>query len=191
MALTATAPRVLADFAPRTWATHLTMALIGAGVVGVLAQVKVFLPGNPVPLTGQTLGVLLVAGALGWGRGVLAMVMYAGLGIAGVPWFASASAGFQFAAFGYVLGFVAAAAVVGTLAERGMTRRVSGVALIFAIGSVTIYAVGASWLAVVVGMGWSQAFTLGVVPFVVGDVVKAAIAAALLPSAWALSRRFN
>jgi biotin transport system substrate-specific component len=191
MAISAPAPRVLADAAPANLVTHALLVLSGATFVGVLAQVRFYLPDNPVPITGQTLGVLLVAAALGSARGATAMGLYAGLGVAGMPWFAGASAGFQFASFGYILGFVAAAWIVGRLAERGLTHTPWATAAIMIIGSVTIYAFGAAWLATVFGMGWETALAKGVMPFLLGDTVKLLLAAGLLPTTWLAVKRLN
>lgn len=188
MAFTAT-PRVLADAAPKSLVSDLALVVTGATVVGLLAQIRFYLPDNPVPVTGQTLGVLLVAAALGSARGASAMGLYAGLGVAGLPWFAGATGGFAFASFGYVLGFIAAAWVVGRLAEYGMSRSVLRTALTMTAGSVVIYAFGASWLAFAFGLGVTKAFSTGVVPFVIGDIVKMAIAAGLLPATWSLIKR--
>ena len=186
MAITATHPRVLADTAGTSFIANVALVLSGATFVGLLAQVRFYLPENPVPVTGQTLAVLLVAAALGSHRGALAMGLYAALGMAGVPWFAGATAGFAFASFGYVLGFIASAWVVGKLAEHGMSRSGVRTGVTMAVGSVVIYAFGASWLAFAFGMGISQAISVGVVPFLLGDVVKLVLAAGLFPAMWKL-----
>jgi biotin transport system substrate-specific component len=184
VASTTTAPRVVADAAPATLATNALLVVSGATIVGLLAQVRFYMPDNPIPITGQTLGVLLVAAALGSGRGTAAMTLYAGFGIAGMPWFAGATAGFQFASFGYILGFIAAAWVVGRLAERGMSRTPLTTAVTMLAGSLVIYAFGATWLASIFGLGWEAALSKGVLPFLIGDTLKLALAAGLLPAAW-------
>jgi biotin transport system substrate-specific component len=189
VATTSPMPRVVADVVPSTLATNALLVVSGATLVGLMAQVRFYLPDNPVPITGQTFAVLLVAAALGSARGAMAMGLYAGFGVAGMPWFAGATAGFQFASFGYVMGFIAAAWVVGRLAERGLSRTPWGTATAMVIGSFIIYAIGATWLAVVFGLGWETAITKGVMPFLLGDVLKLALAAGLLPTAWlAISR---
>jgi biotin transport system substrate-specific component len=177
-------PRVVADVVPSTMATNALLVVSGATLVGLMAQVRFYLPDNPVPLTGQTFAVLLVAAALGSARGATAMGLYAGFGVAGMPWFAGATAGFQFASFGYILGFIAAAWVVGRLAEGGLSRTPWGTATAMVIGSAIIYAIGATWLAMVFGLGWEMAIAKGVVPFLLGDVLKLTLAAGLLPTAW-------
>jgi biotin transport system substrate-specific component len=182
---------VLADLVPRTALLQATLVVGGAAVVGLLAQVVVPLSFTPVPLTGQTLGVLLVGSALGARRAFAALALYAVAGLAGVPWFAGGGSGWSAAAFGYVLGFVAAAALCGALARRGADRSVFRALGSMVVGSAAVYAVGVAWLAVVVGVPGSKLFAIGVAPFLVGDAVKAALAAGLLPGAWRLLARFE
>ena len=88
------------------------------------------------------------------------------------------------ATFGYILGFVLAAAVVGTLAQRGWTRTPWRTFAAMLIGSGVIYAVGVPWLKAAVGVTWAQAFSLGLTPFLVGDLLKAAVAAGIFTIAW-------
>ncbi len=189
MSTTIPAPRVVADAFPRSLATNAMLVTGGAVFIGLAAQLFVYLPGNPVPITGQTFAVLLAAAALGLSRGVLATVLYAVAGILGVPWFAGASHGVVTASFGYILGFILAAAIVGALAQRGLTRTVGLTFLTMLVGSVAIYAVGLPWLKVATGLGWGTAFGLGVTPFVLADLIKAGLAAGLFAAEWALIRR--
>ncbi len=104
-----------------TRVANIVLVLGGSAFVGISAQVIIPLPFTPVPLTLQTFAVLLVGAALGTWRGVASMVVYAAVGIAGVPWFSGGSSGWGGASFGYILGFIVAAGVVGRLAERGAT----------------------------------------------------------------------
>lgn len=189
MSVATTSPRVIADAAPSSWATDAFLVVAGATFVGLFAQIRFYLPDNPVPITGQTFAVLLIAAALGSVRGASAMGLYAGLGVAGMPWFAGAMAGFQFASFGYVLGFVAAAWTVGRLAERGYSRTPWATAFTMTVGSLVVYVFGATWLATIFGMGWEGAISKGVVPFIVGDILKLALAAGVLPATWLLVKR--
>jgi biotin transport system substrate-specific component len=182
---------VLADLVPRTALLQSTLVVGGAAVVGLLAQVVVPLSFTPVPLTGQTLGVLLVGSALGARRAVAALTLYAVAGLAGVPWFAGGGSGWSAAAFGYVLGFVAAAALCGALARRGGDRSMLRALGSMVLGSAAVYAVGVAWLAVVVGVPGHKLLAIGVAPFLVGDAIKAALAAGLLPGAWRLLARFE
>lgn len=188
MALTAPAPRVLADVVPQSAVRDALLVAGGAAFVGLAAQVAVPLPFTPVPVTGQTFAVLLTAAAIGPLRGVLSMMLYLLAGLAGVPWFASQSAAFEggvlVASFGYIVGFVVAAAVVGRLAERGWTRSPLRTAAIMVLGNVIIYAVGVTWLAINLGVGLGQAVEWGLTPFVAGDLLKVALAAGLFPLAW-------
>jgi biotin transport system substrate-specific component len=157
-------------------------ALVGgfALAIGLSARLAVPLPGTPVPVTAQTLVVLLGAAALGGRRAGLGASLYLVLGLAGTPWF-TATGG---ATLGYIVGFVAAAALVGRLASSATARSVVGTALLMALGNIVIYAFGASFLALYLGIGAGQAITIGVLPFLLGDAAKIAVAAALLPATW-------
>ncbi|MEN6408267.1 MAG: biotin transporter BioY [Anaerolineaceae bacterium] len=169
----------------RSRLADLGMVLTGSLVVALLAQVRIPLLFTPVPLTGQTLGVLLVAAALGSRRGAAALALYLVEGLAGLPVFAGGSLGLarlMGPTGGYLIGFIAAAYLVGSLAEKGWDRRWDRVALMFVLGEVVIYLFGAGFLATVTGI--PQAWAAGVAPFLLGDVLKAAAAAALLPAAW-------
>lgn len=181
--------RVLADALPRTRLTDLAVVVGGAAIVGLLAQVDWQVPGWPVPFTGQTLGVLLVAAAIGSARGAIAMALYGGAGIAGLPWLAGGAHGWPQFTFGYLVGFIAAAALVGALAERGWTS--SGVRTIgtMLLGTIVIYAFGVPWLAVAMHASAADALAAGMTPFLVTDVLKVFAAAALLPDAQARLRR--
>jgi biotin transport system substrate-specific component len=183
------APRVLADSLARSRAFDVALVAAGSLFIGIAAQVSIHLPGNPVPITGQTFAVLLVAAGTGLLRGVAATLLYAVLGLVGVPWFAGASSGYVSATFGYILGFVAAAAVVGGLAQLGWTRAPWRTAAAMVIGDLTIYAIGVPWLKATLGLTWAKAFSLGFTPFLVADLLKAALAAGLFTGAWALVDR--
>ena len=188
-------PAVLADAFPRTAARNAVLVIAGAAFVGLAAQVAVPLPFTPVPVTGQTFAVLLTAAALGTWRGVASMLLYAALGLAGVPWFAGGSSAFQDGAlvvsFGYVLGFIAAAALVGALAERGATRSAAGTAGLMVLGNLVIYSIGVTWLAAALDVTLGRALELGVQPFLLGDALKVALAAGLFPLAWRAVDRFT
>ena len=159
-----------------------------AALVGALAQISVRLSFTPVPITGQTLGVLLAGTALGWRRGAAAMALYAVAGVAGVPWFAGHSSGYASASFGYIIGFFFAATACGYLAERGADRSVLSSLPAMLAGEILIYGFGCAWLAIDLHLGLSATVADGLTPFLIGDAIKAAIAAALLPAAWALTR---
>jgi len=184
MALTTPVPRVLADYAANTRLAQIALVAGGAAFVGVAAQIAIPLPFTPVPLTLQTFAVLLVGAALGSLRGVLSMVIYLLVGMVGVPWFAEGSSGFSSASFGYILGFIVAVFIVGRLAERGASTTAARSAALMVIGNLAIYAVGVTWLKFAVDVNWATALSLGVVPFLIGDAVKIALAAGLLPLSW-------
>jgi len=153
--------------------------------IALLAQLRFPLPFTPVPVTGQTLAVLLVAAALGRSRAVSSVVAYLVLGALGLPLFTGFGSGLERLAGptgGYLIGFFPAAVLVGFLAEKGWSRRWLRSLAAMALGSLLIYAFGALWLARFTGL--ARAFSLGVLPFIPGDLVKVGIATALLPSAW-------
>jgi biotin transport system substrate-specific component len=182
-------PLVLADLLPGTLVRDVALVVGAAGFVGLLAQISIHLSFTPVPITGQTLGVLLAGAALGWRRAAAAMALYAVAGVAGVPWFAGHSSGYASASFGYVLGFFLAATLCGYLAERGADRSVLKSVPAMLAGEVVIYAVGMTWLALDLHLGASAAIAAGLTPFLAGDAIKAAIAAGLLPAAWKIAGR--
>jgi len=182
----------------RSWARFYDAAVIVGGslVVALCAQVAV---GFPVPITGQTFGVLMVAVLLGPRRGVLCMLTYLAEGLMGLPVFAQGKAGLV-ALFGptggYLVGFVPAAYVVGTLARCGWDRRPATTVLAMALGNVAIYACGLAWLSVLVyfagrPLGGRSVLAVGLYPFLVGDAVKIVLAAILLPAGWRLIRHFG
>ena len=120
-------------------------------------------------------------------RGVLAMSLYLVAGVLGAPVFSNHTSGWGGASFGYVIGFVVAAAVVGRLAEGGATRGVARTAGVMVIGNLVIYAVGVPWLMAVANVSLPRALALGVVPFLIGDAIKVAAAAGLFPATWRLT----
>ncbi|XVV05003.1 biotin transporter BioY [Actinosynnema sp. CA-248983] len=180
--------RVLADLVPGSLARDIALVVAGAGLTGLAAQVALPVPGSPVPITGQTFAALLVGAALGWQRGGASMVLYLIAGVAGVPWFQGASSGMP-ASLGYVVGFVFAGVLVGHLAARGGDRTVLRTVGTMALGNLVIYAFGVPWLMAAANVGFGKALALGVTPFLIGDAIKIALAAGLLPAAWALVKR--
>ena len=163
------------------------VVLAGSVLVALTAQVALPLPFTPVPITGQTFGVLLVGALLGSRRGAAALLAYLAEGAAGLPVFAGATGGaWKFAGptGGYLVGFVLAAWITGRLAEAGWDRGYLRTATAMALGTLAIFACGWAWLTVLVGP--VVAFGAGVAPFAIGGLVKIALAAALLPSGWKL-----
>ncbi|WP_316521505.1 biotin transporter BioY [Kitasatospora brasiliensis] len=193
---TATTPTprraVLADLLPAastrlgTQARDLALVVGGAALTGVAAQLSVNVPGSPVPVTGQTFAALLVGTALGARRGIASLALYLLAGMAGLPWFAEGTSGWAMPSFGYVLGFVLAAAVTGALARRGADRTPVNTAVTMVLGSLAIYAVGVPYLALTLHVSLARAAELGLYPYLVGDALKAAFAAGALPLAWKL-----
>lgn len=180
-------PRVLADLVPGALVRDIALVIGAAAITGLAAQVSIHLPFTPIPISLQTFTVLLSGAALGPLRGGLGMLLYLVAGMAGVPWFAEQRSGFDFPSFGYIIGFVLAAAVVGWLARRGLDRSVWGTVAIMVLGNLVIYTVGVSWLANSLGVDIPRALELGAWPFLIGDALKIALAAGLLPAAWWLA----
>ena len=191
MALASPAPRVLADYLPHTKVANIALVLGGSVFVGLSAQVAIPLPFTPIPLTLQTFAVLLVGAALGSWRGMASLLVYAVAGSAGVPWFSAGSSGWGGASYGYILGFIVAAGVVGRLAERGATLTPLRTAALMVVGNVVIYAVGVTYLKFAIDAPWSTALSLGVTPFLLGDALKIALAAGLFPATWRLTQRLR
>ncbi|QOV38318.1 biotin transporter BioY [Streptomyces ferrugineus] len=180
---------VLADLIPASRVRDLALVVGGAALTGLAAQIAVPVPGSPVPVTGQTLAVLLVGTALGAGRGFLSLALYALAGIAGVPWFAEGTSGAAAPSFGYILGMILASTVVGALARRGADRTALRTVGAMLLGEAVIYAVGVPYLALATGMSASAAIAAGLTPFLIGDALKAALAMGALPTAWKLINR--
>lgn len=179
-------PVVLADIVPGTLVRDIALIAGGAAFVGLLAQVSIHLSFTPVPITGQTLAVLLTSSTLGWRRGTAAMLLYALAGLAGVPWFAAGASGYIGASFGYIIGFILCAGVCGRLAEHRADRKLTGSIPAMFLGEVVMYATGVTWLAFDLHVGAAKAISLGLTPFIIADLIKAGIAALVLPSAWRL-----
>ena len=129
--------------------------------------------------------------ALGPWRGGAAMLLYLVAGVAGVPWFANQESGMAFASFGYIIGFVPAAMVVGALASRGADRTVGGTVAIMVLGNLIIYAFGVPWLMASLNLPLFVGLESGLWPFVIGDALKIALAAGLLPLTWRLVGRHD
>lgn len=175
---------VLADLVPASRVRDVALVVGGAALTGIAAQLAVPVPGSPVPVTGQTFAALLVGTALGARRGLFALALYAMAGAAGVPWFAEGGSGIGMPSFGYVLGMLLAAVLVGSLARRGGDRSAWRMAGTMLLGSAVIYAVGVPYLALATGMSASAAIAAGLTPFLIGDALKAALAMGVLPTAW-------
>jgi biotin transport system substrate-specific component len=160
--------------------------ICGSLILGLSSQVKVYLPFSPVPITGQTFAVLMLAALLGSRRGVLAILAYLVEGILGLPVFAGGMgpATLIGPTGGYLVGFIAVAYVVGKLAEMGWDRRVSTTIAAMFAGEIVLYTFGVCWLAIMTNI--RIALAVGLYPFIVGDVLKVVLAAAVLPAGWKL-----
>ncbi|MGV3732791.1 MAG: biotin transporter BioY [Microcella sp.] len=179
----------------RSWVSDIALVTAGAALVAVLAQVAV--PLWPVPVTGQTLAVLLVGASLGAARGAASLSLYALLGAVGLPIYSDASSGWSVLlgpTGGYIIGFIASAAIVGWAAERSWDRGWYKPIITFIGGSLVVFAFGLPWLAVALGQlglpnDLQSVLVAGFYPFIIGGLIKAAIAAALLPALWAAAER--
>jgi biotin transport system substrate-specific component len=190
--MTTLAPTIYTRTFPRAagWLRDVTLIVLGALFVAVLAQVKIPLLFTPVPLTGQTFAVLIVSATLGSKRGAASMVLYIALGALGLPVFAGGAAGMAYlsgATLGYLVGFVIAAYIMGLLAERGLERSVRTSLVPFLVGTVIIYVCGVAWLTILLG-NLREALAAGLLPFLAGDAIKLVAASLALPAAWKFVR---
>lgn len=191
-AVPARRPVLVDAILPRAGAmTDVVPVLAGAALVALLAQVTIPLP--IVPITGQTLGVLVVGAALGARRGAAALTTYMLAGLAGLPVFAGFTgtiAAVATPSFGFILGFIPAAFLAGWFAERTWDRRLWLAMVGFVAASIVPFLVGVPYMAyilnVVMGAGYDLGgiIAVGVTPFIAGGLVKAAIAAIVIPAAW-------
>lgn len=182
------APRVIAtSILPRSQAVTAALIVGFALLTALAAQFTIPLPFTPVPITGQTFAVLLAGAAIGTWAGAASMFLYVALGAVGLPFYADAKSGWDVvtgATGGYLVGFIFAAAFVGYLAERQQDRKISTAIPAFLAGNAIIYLFGVPWLAYKLGVSSTEALELGLVPFVIGDLIKIGIAGLLLPVSW-------
>lgn len=183
---------VLADAWASTRARSATLVVGGTLVTALMAQLVVPVPGSPVPITGLTLALVVVAASLGPVRGLASMGLYLAAGLVGLPFFSAGGSGFA-AAFGatggYLMALLPAAYLIGLAAKHGADRRVGRALLLFLAAQGLVFAIGVPWLAAVTGMNASQALAAGLYPFVLGGIVKAVVAALAVPAAWQLVAR--
>jgi biotin transport system substrate-specific component len=175
---------------PQSNLTRDVLLVVSASfLIALLAQISI--PLQPVPVTGQTLGVFLVSLALGWRLGTLAIGLYLLEAAIGLPVLAGFSGGLTAltgATAGYLIGFVLAGLAVGYLADKGWTKSPLLIGVAMLIGTLFIYTPGLLWLraAIPTLSSLESVFAAGLTPFILGDFIKAVLAAILLPSAWAL-----
>jgi biotin transport system substrate-specific component len=192
-ASTLRAPAVLGDVVPGDRVRDAVLVLGGAALTALMAQIAIDVPPSPVPITGQTLAVGLVGATLGARRGATSMALYAFLGLF-LPVFSEGSSGWHViwgATGGYIIGFIVAAYAIGWMAEHGADRKVLSAFAAFVIGQLIIFAFGLTGLKISVEESWGWTIHNGFSIFIVGGLVKAAIGAAVLPSAWSLVRKFE
>ena len=184
------------------WTRTILLAVLGSVLVAIAAQVSV--PMMPVPMTLQTLAVLAVGAAYGARLGAITLALYALEGAVGLPVFANFQAGLFLptgeiiASGGYIIGFIVAAGLVGHLVEKGWGANVLKLCAAMLIGAAVVYVPGliwlVGWLGVMKGMdimsAIAVALTTGALPFILGDIIKAVLAALVFPPAFSLLRRY-
>ena len=167
--------------------TNATLIAGGAIFLAALAQISIPVPGSPVPVTGQTLGVLLIGTTYGSGLGLATFAMYLLAGIAGAPVFAGASSGIEKitgATGGYLIGMMVATFLLGVLAKRQLDQRFLTALPTMLIGTITIFTFGLFWLHYFTGNDWNWTISAGLVPFIFGEILKIVIAGTSLPVVW-------
>lgn len=180
---------------PRTSVlTHATVVAGGVFALAILAQIAVPVPGSPVPVTGQTLGVLLIGTAYGSTLGVTTFALYLLAGIAGAPVFANNGYGLERvigATGGYLIGMLAATFVVGQIARMRLDQRFLTALPSMLLGTAITFACGLLWLHEYTGQSWSWTISAGLTPFIIGEILKIAIAGTSFPIIWRLVNRKN
>jgi biotin transport system substrate-specific component len=175
---------------PRSRVTSVLLVIGAAALTALAAQWEIHLPFTPVPVTGQTFAVLLTGAALGMTLGAAGQAVYVVAGALGLPVYAGGAAGWSTAtaqgSAGYLIGFIFAAGLVGFMAERRQDRTFPTMFTAFIAGSFIIYAFGVAGLMILLDMTFTEAVLAGVVPFILGDIIKASAAGLLLPGAWRL-----
>ncbi len=175
---------------PRSRVASVLLVIAAAALTALAAQWEIHLPFTPVPITGQTFAVLLTGAALGSRLGASGQILYVAAGALGLPIYSGGAAGWDEAravgTTGYLIGFIVAAAVIGYMAERRQDRQFPTMFTAFILGSFVVYVFGVVGLMLIFDMSTTEAIVAGVVPFVLGDLIKAAAAGLLLPAAWKL-----
>ena len=174
---------------PRSSVAGLASVIGFAFLTAALAQWEIVLGFTPVPITGQTLGVVLAGATLGSRNGAASMGLYWILGAIGLPFYSGGGSGWEVATGstdGYLVGFVVAAWLVGRLAEHRQDREVLTAIPAILAGSVVIYMFGVAWLMSSLDVDLAQGLAWGFTPFVIGDLLKVVLAGTLLPGLWKL-----
>ena len=170
------------------------LIMFGVAILWMTAQIRINLFFTPVPITGQTFGVLILAAAYGSRLGFATVCTYLFVGIVGLPVFAGASSGWAYfsgATAGYLVGFGVAAYLVGYLSEIGWDRKPASVIASMLLGNLVIYIFGVTWLSYSLNISFAKAVSLGLEPFIVGDAFKIILAATFLPGMWSLKTYFE
>jgi len=179
-----------AALAPLDWTRSVSLAVVFSLLTALAAQIVI--PVGPVPITGQTFAVLLTGALLGSRLGAMAMIVYLAEGAVGLPFFYGGHGGIGHLlgqTGGYLVAFPAAAFIAGAFAENGWDKRFLTAVAAMAIGSIVILLTGWAWFSALTNTPLPVAFKLSVAPHLVGDVVKILLAAAVLPTGWALLKR--
>jgi biotin transport system substrate-specific component len=186
--------RVLGDTIPGdTVVRDVLLVFAGAGLTTLGAQISIHVPNSPVPVTAQTLGVVLAGAALGTWRGAASQFLYLLLGLF-LPIYAGGTSGGAVlwgATGGYIVGFILAAAFTGWAAEHGADRKPLLALATFALGQLAIFGIGVPWLKVSADLSWGTAIHDGFTIFILGGIIKAILAAIAMPTAWRIQRRVS
>lgn len=193
MSLSATS--LQSSLIPRSTVLSNAVLVVG-GVLGlaVLAQIAVPVPGSPVPVTGQTLGVLILGTAYGSTLGVTTFALYLLAGIAGAPVYANNGHGLESivgATGGYLIGMLVATFVLGQFARFRLDQKFLTALPSMLVGTVITFVFGLVWLHQYTGQSWSWTITAGFTPFIIGEILKIAIAGTALPVVWRVVNRKN
>ena len=178
---------ILPQFASRS-VGFVVLAVLGSAIMAISAKISV--PFFPVPMTLQTLAIFAIAAAYGRNLAVATMVLYLAEGLVGIPVFAGAVAGPAYmmgSTGGYLAGFVVAAAIIGWAADKGWSTNAIKMAGAMIVADIVIFGLGFAWLSQLIGA--EKAFTFGVVPFVLGDLVKIALASSVIAALWKVTRK--
>jgi biotin transporter BioY len=179
-----------AALAPLDWTRSVSLAVVFSLLTALAAQIVI--PVGPIPITGQTFAVLLTGALLGSRLGAMAMIVYLFEGAVGLPFFYGGHGGFAHLlgpTGGYLVAFPAAAFITGAFAENGWDKRFFSAVASMAVGSVVILAAGWTWFSVLMQTDLISAFKVSVAPHIVGDLIKILLAAAVLPTGWAVLNR--
>ncbi|HWT93311.1 MAG TPA: biotin transporter BioY [Solirubrobacteraceae bacterium] len=179
-------PVVLADVLGGTRTRNIALVFAGALLVALFAQITVPVPGSPVPVTGQTLAVVIVGASLGATRGVSSLALYTVLGFV-LPVYSDGGSGLDHlfgTNGGYIVGFIVAAWLIGKAAEHGADRKPVVAFLAFCGAQLAVFGIGVPWLKVAADMSWGDAIHFGFTVFILGGLLKAAIGAGVTPAAW-------